>query len=67
MGKPGGGGVGGGGTFWATQTKLINTNKIEANSLLFCIFIMSQMYKKKRVNNKFKRFFVQKTSIKSIF
>ena len=36
--RPGGGvGGGGGGTFCATHAKLINTNKIEANILLFCI------------------------------
>jgi hypothetical protein len=53
IGKPtGGGGVGGGGNFCATHTKLINTNKIEANILLFCMFIVWQMYKKKVVFNK---------------
>ena len=51
MGKPGGGGGGpGGGITWATHTELINTNKIEANILLFCIVIGSQMYEKKRVH-----------------
>ncbi len=42
MGSPGGGGgEGGGGPLpCATHTKLINTNKIEAIILLFCIFII---------------------------
>ncbi|WP_405295428.1 hypothetical protein [Algibacter sp. Ld11] len=42
IGKPGPGGNGGGGMPppWAVHTKLINTNKIEANILLFCIIIM---------------------------
>ncbi len=41
MGKPGGGGAGGGRSppAWAMHTKLINTNKIEATILLFCIII----------------------------
>ncbi|SEP86749.1 hypothetical protein SAMN05421824_0538 [Hyunsoonleella jejuensis] len=51
MGRPtGGGGWGGGGISplpCATHTTLINTNKIEANILLFCIIIGTQMYKKK--------------------
>lgn len=52
MGRPtGGGGCGGGGP-WATHTKLINTNKIEANILLFCIIIGTQMYKKKSVSKR---------------
>lgn len=49
IGKPYGVGApgGGGSKPWATDTKLINTNKIEANILLFCIIFMdSQMYKK---------------------
>ncbi|WP_298755676.1 hypothetical protein [uncultured Psychroserpens sp.] len=43
IGKPGGGGgIGGGGLPpWATHTKLINTNKIEAKIFLFCILIMA--------------------------
>lgn len=57
MGRPtGGGGWGGGGKLpppWATHTKLINTNKIEANILLFCIIIGTQMYKKKSVSKRF--------------
>ena len=42
MGSPGGGGGEGGGgpTPWATDTKLINTNKIEANIFLFCTTII---------------------------
>lgn len=59
MGKPtGGGGCGGGGIFpppWAIHTKLINTNKIEANVLLFCIIIGTQMYKKKGVSKRINR------------
>ena len=47
MGNPGGGGgIGGGGDpppIWASHTKLINTNKIEANIFLFCMFIMTIM------------------------
>lgn len=46
MGRPGGGGGDGGGgipsfSLCATHTKLINTNKIEANNFLFCIPIES--------------------------
>ena len=46
IGKPGGGGGEGGGgipspVLWAMHTKLINTNKIEANNFLFCIPIES--------------------------
>lgn len=40
IGSPGGGGgAGGGGTPCATDTKLINKNKIEAIIFMFCIFI----------------------------
>ena len=49
MGKPGGGpggGGAGGSSDRAKHTKLINTNKIEAKILLFCIIIWFQMYKK---------------------
>ncbi|MCB4807210.1 hypothetical protein LG651_03025 [Tamlana sp. 62-3] len=49
MGKPyGGGALGGGGLVCPTHTKLINTNKIETNILLFCSVMGSQMYEKKR-------------------
>lgn len=50
IGKPGGGGGPGGGGVCPTHITLINTNKIEANILLFCIFIGTQMYKKKRAS-----------------
>ncbi len=47
IGKPGGGGGGNGGggitSPCAVLTKLINTNKTEANILLFCIVIVEQM------------------------
>ncbi|GAL70015.1 hypothetical protein JCM19302_2590 [Jejuia pallidilutea] len=33
----------------AAHTTLINTNKIEANILLFCIIMGTQMYKKKQL------------------
>ena len=59
MGVPGGGGggAGGGGPLpWATHTKLINTNKIEAICLLFCIIIWVTKLKKKGVTNKILRF-----------
>ena len=44
----GGGGIGGGGSppNWAVHTKLIKTNKIEANFLLFCILILRKCIKK---------------------
>lgn len=48
IGVPGGvGGPEGCGGFCAEQTKLINTNKIEANVLLFCIIIEGVKVKKK--------------------
>lgn len=45
IGRPGGGGgIGGGGwPPWATQTKLIKTNKIEAKIFLLCNPIMKIM------------------------
>jgi len=41
--NPGGGGGGGP---WAVHTKLIKTNKIEANFLLFCTIILRKCIKK---------------------
>ena len=49
IGNPGGGGgIGGGGSppNWALHTKLIKTNKIEANFLLFCNIILRKNIKK---------------------
>ena len=51
IGNPGsGGGIGGGGggipRDCAVHTKLIKTNKIEANFLLFCILILCKCIKK---------------------
>ena len=47
IGNPGGGGgIGGGGLACAVHTKLINTNKIEAKILLFCIIILRKNIKK---------------------
>tara|TARA_R110001583_G_scaffold69154_1_gene196304 strand:+ start:1296 stop:1649 length:354 start_codon:yes stop_codon:yes gene_type:complete len=68
IGNSGGGGIpgGGGGGPCAAHTKLINTNKIEANILLFCIIIRSQMYRKKSLNNIHETYFYKKTSIKRI-
>ena len=48
-GNPGGGGgIGGGGSppNCALHTKLIKTNKIEANFLLFCVIILRKSIKK---------------------
>ena len=47
MGNPGGGAPGGGGSppVWAAHTKLINTNKIEATILLFCIIMVYKCIK----------------------
>ena len=49
IGRPGGGGGAGGGGSpdpWAIQIQLINTNKTEANILLFCIVIWSNVQKR---------------------
>ena len=54
-------GGGGAASGWALHTKLINTNKIEANVFLFCIIISGGKCIKKCVSTKlFKSFFCKK-------
>jgi len=52
----GGGGIGGGGVSCAAHTKLINTNKIEANFLLFCIIILRKCIKKSELTKNLMHF-----------
>ena len=67
MGKPtGGGGPGGGGDSpCAKQTVLINTNKMEAAILLFCIIMETKCIKKKRPLKQFATFSLKKSPQKA--